>query len=235
MIRIALLFAALIGHPVAAKEQRQPISYANPTALFAAEIAFARAAQERGQWDAFRRFATKDAVMFTPQAVNAQAWLKGRTEPPQAVRWQAHKSVISCDGSLGATTGAAQFPDGSHGMFTTIWQRQKNGSYLWIIDHGTPLASPRVAPEILTTAIAACPPRAAQGAAAGRQRLPQPVLPVIPSPPPAALTDQSFDGSLRWSYAVAADKSRAVTISLRQPDGSMAPVINDVVPGQPAP
>ena len=99
---------------------------ADASAVVAAELAFARAAQEKGQWTAFAEFAADDAVMFVPEPVNAQAWLKGRANPPQAVRWQPHQVWSSCDGSLAVTKGAWQRPDGSVGYFTTVWQRQGN-------------------------------------------------------------------------------------------------------------
>jgi hypothetical protein len=45
---------------------------ANPSDVISAELAFARLAQEKGQWTAFRQTATSDAVMFVPQRVRAQ-------------------------------------------------------------------------------------------------------------------------------------------------------------------
>src|SRR3546814_5917844 len=61
---------------------------ANPSAFIAAELAFARLAQDKGQWTAFRETAAADAVMFMPQRVLARDWLKGRADPAQAVTWQ---------------------------------------------------------------------------------------------------------------------------------------------------
>ena len=81
---------------------------ANPSAVVAAEIAFNRLAQEKGQWTAFRETAAKDAVMFVPQMANAQAWLKGRKDPPASVKWQPEKVLMSCNGSIGVTTGPWQ-------------------------------------------------------------------------------------------------------------------------------
>src|SRR6476659_1146456 len=63
---------------------------ANPSAAIAAELAFAQLAQDKGQWTAFRETATADAVMFVPQSVQAQAFLKNRANPAVAVKWQPH-------------------------------------------------------------------------------------------------------------------------------------------------
>ncbi|MGA9221876.1 MAG: hypothetical protein WBZ57_11835, partial [Pseudomonas graminis] len=83
-------------------------SYANPSAVIAAEVGFAQLAQEKGQWTAFAANATADAVMFVPQMVYAQQWLKGRANPPQSVKWQPHIVWSSCDGSLMVSHGAWQ-------------------------------------------------------------------------------------------------------------------------------
>ena len=47
-----------------------------------------RDAQRIGQWTAFRKYADRDAVMFTPQAVWARDFLKDRKDPPKAIRWR---------------------------------------------------------------------------------------------------------------------------------------------------
>ena len=86
---------------------------ANPSAVIAAELAFARLAQEKGQWTALLETSTGNAVMFVPQPVNAHEGLRRQTNPPEAVRWQPHQVWSSCDGTLAVTKGAWQRPDGS--------------------------------------------------------------------------------------------------------------------------
>jgi len=132
---------------------------ADPSTVVAAELAFARAAQEKGQWIAFAEYATEDAVMFVPAPVNAQDWLKKRPNPPQAVRWQPHEVWSSCDGSLAVSKGAWQRPDGSVGYFTTVWERQakEKDGYRWVLDQGDALAEPLAAPEMIAARVAECP------------------------------------------------------------------------------
>ncbi len=165
---------ALAAAPAVSRDrddQRNGIGYANPSQVIAAEIAFARLAQEKGQWTAFRATATKNAVMFVPQPVNARDWLKGRANPAQAVRWQPHQVWSSCDGTLGLTKGAWQRPDGSVGYFTTAWQRQRSGDYRWTMDQGDVLAEARAAPDAIEAKVADCgtppAPRAVPAAAGG--------------------------------------------------------------------
>src|SRR5690606_6301016 len=98
---------------------------ADPGKVIAAELAFARAALEKGQWTAFAEFAADDAVMFVPQPVDAGEWLRKQRDPAQAVRWQPHQVWSSCDGTLAVTKGAWQRPDASVGYFTTVWQRNR--------------------------------------------------------------------------------------------------------------
>jgi hypothetical protein len=128
---------------------------ANPSAVVATELAFARAAQEKGQWAAFREFAADEAVMFVPQQTAAKAWLKGRAEPPVAVKWQPYEVWMSCDGSLAVTKGAWQRPNGV-GYFTTVWKRQNNGSYKWVLDQGDALKQPLPEPEMISAKVADC-------------------------------------------------------------------------------
>jgi hypothetical protein len=230
------LLLMIAGSTVSAQSPRGDRDFApmaNPSALVSAELAFARLAAEKGQWTAFRKTATKDAVMFVPQAINAQSWLKGRADPPQAVRWQPHEVYVACDGSLGATTGAWQRPDGSQGYFTTLWQRQKDGDYKWLIDHGDALAKPRPAPEVIKAQVADCADpsrfmrvekrsdarRAAKTAAKGS---------LVPLAPPVALDGASQDGTLRWSWAVEQDGARRLDVMVRSA-GAMTIVIDDRV------
>ena len=173
---------------------------ADPSAVIAAELAFARAAQEKGQWTAFREYATKDAVMFVPEPVNAQDWLKQQTDPPRAVAWQPHQVWSSCDGSLAVTKGAWQRPDGSVGYFTTVWQRQDDRSYKWVMDQGDTLAEPLAAPEMIGAQVADCTSK--------------PVPPIVVAAPEESLRDgTSADGTLTWLVGVRPDGSRRVSVS----------------------
>ena len=128
---------------------------ASPSRVVATELAFARLAQEDGQWSAFREYAADGSVMFVPEPVDAREWLKNRANPPQAVAWQPHHVWSSCDGSLAVTRGAWQRADGSVGYFTTVWQRQRDGEYRWMLDQGDVLERPLEEPEFVRTDVAA--------------------------------------------------------------------------------
>ena len=117
------------------------LAAAAPTAI-EAEYAFARDAQRIGQWTAFRKWADRDAVMFTPQATWAQSFLMGRKDPPKAISWRPAHSFVSCDGRTAVNTGPWFKLDGSPGgYFTTVWQRTSR-DWRWVYDGGGPLAGP---------------------------------------------------------------------------------------------
>src|SRR5207253_9389317 len=91
-----------------------------PTAVDA-ELAFARDAQRIGQWTAFRKWADRDAVVFTPQAVWARNFLQDRKDPPKAVSWRPTDSFVSCDGHTAVNTGPWFKGGAPGGYFTTVW------------------------------------------------------------------------------------------------------------------
>lgn len=216
--RFALLLLPLIAVGCASQPNaRMPAipQSANPSAVIAAEIAFNRTAQEKGQWTAFREFAAKEAYMFVPEPVFAQEWLKGRADPAKSVVWQPHKTYMSCDGKTGVTTGAWQRPDGAVGYFTTVWNWYPKGrvdpnapvsamgagEWKWLVDHGDALSKARAVPEMIETRVASCK---------GRANAP------LSAPAVGAKMKMGFsrDQSLNFTWVVNADNSRVVTVNL---------------------
>jgi hypothetical protein len=216
-------FALVSVSPAAAKRlpQRQ---LPNPSAVVAAELAFNQLAQTKGQWTAFRQTAAKDAVMFVPQQVLARDWLKGRKDPPASVKWQPQKIFMSCDGIVGVSTGAWQRPDGTSGYFTTVWERDGEGRWFWVLDHGDTLATHRPEEEMIAGKVATCP----RGM---RPQTPPPATDTKAVIPPRN-TGQSPDGSLRWTTEVRPDRSRRLTVTLAGVQGPETVLIDDV--GAPA-
>ena len=194
--------------------QRMLQPAASPSTIVATELAFARAAQEDGQWSAFREYAADDAVMFTPEAVSAREWLKDRENPERAVEWQPHHVWTSCDGSLAVSRGAWQRADGTVGYFTTVWQRQPDGEYRWVIDQGDMLETPLEAPEFVRTDIAECPDRALAADLRAQAEQSRPVN-------GGTYFDQvSMDSSLFLTFVVSPDLSRHWKLMLHK-DGAL--------------
>ena len=184
-------------------DRARPLS-ANPSAVIAVELAFAQLAQTKGQWTAFRETSTDEAMMFSPQPVNAHAFLKGRANPSSAVKWQPQAVWMSCDGSIGITRGAWQGPAGV-GYLTTIWQRQSDGAYKWILDQGDTLGEAAPEPEMIAARVADCPKR-------GSPQPPRQVASVRPGL--TVLAGASPDGTLVWETTVEPDGARNFSAAL---------------------
>ncbi|BBD00746.1 MULTISPECIES: YybH family protein [Sphingobium] len=202
--RTLLIFGAamLVAAPVSA---RPPLRFQpDPSSVIAAEIAFNRLAQDKGQWTAFAQTAADDAVMFVPQKVVAKDWLRKQANPAASVSWAPSIVYVSCGGDLAASTGNWKRPDGSVGYFTTIWRRDKKGRWQWIMDHGDTLSVAREAPEFLTGKVATC--KRSESAPIASPPAGKPKKGDAPPPPP--------DESLVWSADVATDGSRHVSVRM---------------------
>lgn len=173
-----------------------------PTAVDA-ERAFARDAQRLGQWTAFSKWADEDAVMFTPQAVWARDFLKGRKNPPQAVRWWPALAISSCDGRTTVTRGPWKSTSET-GEFTTVWQHQASG-WRWVYDAGDGVKPLKAIPTQPGIRRASC-----RGKAPGAP-IPQPPA-LTPAQASRALADngrgQSADKTLGWDWKVERDGTR---------------------------
>jgi hypothetical protein len=183
-----------------------------------AERAFAADAQKIGQWTAFRKWATDDAIMFLPQADSAQKFLKGKADPAEAVFWWPGRSYVSCDGNSAINTGPWVRQWGkSVGYFTTIWQRQAEGGWKWVLDHGDVLKTARPEGGDIKPVQARCPK--------------QPLAPGPQHEAPAGAKlggGSSKDGTLRWHWQVMPDGSRTFRASIWD-GGRHAIVIEDKV------
>jgi len=180
---------------------------AQPSTIVAAELGFARMAQEKGQWTAFAEYAADDALMFVPQMVNAKDWLKQQKDPPQSVAWQPHQVWMSCDGSMAVTKGAWQRGDRA-GYFTTVWQRQANREYKWVMDQGDVLAQPLAEPDFIQTQIADCGSKAV---------VPKNAMPIDTT----VKNFVSVDQSLVWTVEVWPNCSRQLAGFMASREGTM--------------
>ncbi len=118
--------------------------------LVAAEHAFAEMAAKEGTRAAFLANLTDDAVVFGPDKTNAkQSWTARAAGGTGLLAWAPNYADISANGVMGYTTGNWQFhPQGktsqptAFGDFVTIWLRQPDGRYKWVVDIGVGHAKP---------------------------------------------------------------------------------------------
>jgi hypothetical protein len=175
-----------------------------PTAVDA-ERAFAREAQTIGMWTAFRKYADRDAVMFTPQAVWVQPFLKDRKDPPKSIGWRPAHSFVSCDGHTAVNTGPWFKLDGTAGgYFTTVWQRTPR-DWRWVYDGGGPLAGEAPAATRAQVHRASCTVKAPGAPIAA-----PPVLTAkqARTTPEDNGRGQSADKTLGWDWKVEKDGAR---------------------------
>lgn len=176
---LTLAIAGCAGGPNGPRKLK-PV--ANPSAVVATELAFARAAQEDGQWKAFRKYADKSAIMLLESGpVNARSWLAGKADPAQPVTWEPLAVWSSCDGSLAVSKFAFTDPtDGTSGEGYTVWKRDRPDRYRYLFDMSYQ-AAPSQAPEMIKAEVAECK--------------------AAPAAPASGAVGQSDDGSLAWSYS----------------------------------
>jgi ketosteroid isomerase-like protein len=115
------------------------------------EDAFCAMVQEKGLLAAFEHFAAPDVAFIDtdPRQYRGLAAVRARMGPDQPgvkLTWSALFTDVSADGTLGYNYGRYELrqagPDGKEtvrgGFFLTIWKRQPDGSWRYVMDNGAP-------------------------------------------------------------------------------------------------
>jgi hypothetical protein len=159
--------------------------------------------RDKGQWSAFRDFAAADAQMFDgAKPVRVQDFARHRPNPAAPLQWQVHNVWMSCDGATAISYGGWQSGD-AHGWFSTIWQRQKKGQYLFILDQGGATDQPMTEPEWADAKVAEC---------AGKGQKALEFLPMVEG---EHLSGQSTDHSLEWQTSARPDGTRDYVVNVK--------------------
>lgn len=130
--------------------------------IVAAERDFAAAAAARGVTAAFRAYIAPDGIIFRPDPVAGAAILKQERDEPGApvLRWWPVHAGISRSGDLGFTTGPwTVVRDGRPviGEYFTVWRRQHDGSWRFVLDHGPRTGIDRFARDAPVTELPLAP------------------------------------------------------------------------------
>jgi len=117
----------------------------------AMEDAFCAMAKEKGINAAFAHFAAPDVAFIDtdPRNFRGPAAVQQRMGPDQpgvSLTWSAYYTDVSDDGTLGYNYGRFESsrpgPDGRAivrgGWFLSIWKRQPDGSWKYVMDTGVP-------------------------------------------------------------------------------------------------
>ncbi len=111
--------------------------------LVNAEHAFAQMASESGTRAAFLANMTEDALVFNPDRENGKAFWTARSESKGLLSWAPNYADVSRSGILGYTTGNWEYrangkgdTPSAFGEFITLWLRQPDGKYKFVVDIG---------------------------------------------------------------------------------------------------
>jgi len=110
-----------------------------------AERAFAAMAREKGTTAAFGTFIAEDGKMFLPGPVRAKPLIEAGKIGFGPIRWWPVFAGLASSGDLGFTTGpfvAGEGAERHYGFYFTVWQRQPDGRWRWLLDHGSPQRAP---------------------------------------------------------------------------------------------
>ncbi|MGH8371036.1 MAG: YybH family protein, partial [Gammaproteobacteria bacterium] len=112
--------------------------------LVQAEYAFAQAVQQHGLRDGFLMYLDDHAITFAPQPMDAKTFYASRTAGPSTLSWYPVMARLAASSDFGFTTGPWQVSfttrDGKpaivHGDYVTIWHRNADGTWRWLLDAG---------------------------------------------------------------------------------------------------
>lgn len=125
----------------------------------AMEDAFSGMAQEKGLLAAFEHFAAPDVAFVDTdprkfRGLEAVRERMGPDQPGVKLTWSAYFTDVSDDGTLGYNYGRYEMrrkdPEGKEavrgGWFLTIWKRQPDGAWRYVMDNGAPDRPPTPPP-----------------------------------------------------------------------------------------
>ncbi len=136
--------AAAIAMTTLAATAAQPASGGFRAADLAAEEArFAAFSVQHGMRDAFVAFFANDSILLRPDPVNGREFMMARKNPPIILDWKSQLAILAASGDLGLSTGPWTSTSKtnpaepvSYGQFFSVWQKQVDGSWKVLIDHG---------------------------------------------------------------------------------------------------
>lgn len=161
-----LLAAATIAALSVLAQAQQPAELPHAlTQMIEAERAFAARALAAGWKNAFLEYLADDAVGFDGGRVGlARDQIRAAPDPPPGHQliWEPRYGDAAASGELGYLTGPVRsiLPSRDsgrprHSTYTSIWKRQRNGSFKVVLDVGTPTPAAPPFPAGFTRAASA--------------------------------------------------------------------------------
>ena len=132
-----------------------------------AERSFSKTSELKGTRDSFLAFVADDGILFRPTAVNGKKWLLEHPTPPSTngkrplLSWQPIFADVAGSGEMAYTTGPWQFRQDindekpvAFGHFITVWKKQSDGSWKFVIDLGVSHPEPTNTPAAWEPSVA---------------------------------------------------------------------------------
>jgi ketosteroid isomerase-like protein len=150
------LIAILLAAGCAKKELPEPTNTAlsiSADTLIRMEEAFSRTSEEKGFHAALKAFMSPSATKLVEGRLpiiggdSIAKLLDSRPDTAFVITWKARHADIATSGDIGYTWGdwmlRPKYPKGgdtSYGNFYTVWKKQQDGSWKWVLDggNGTP-------------------------------------------------------------------------------------------------
>jgi len=145
-----LALLAILNSPALTQEKELPPAQAE---LVTAERAFAKLAVERGVRESFIAYFADDGIGFGPHPYKVKETLSNSPAPatraPIVLNWAPLYGDIAVAGDLGWNTGPTVFEDTGpekkptrHGMFFSVWKKQRDGGWKVVLDLGGDTPAP---------------------------------------------------------------------------------------------
>lgn len=142
---IALIFALFLGscsEKVNTEELKREI--------LKTDIEFSKTSVQKGVHNAFLKYADKNAVMLRTNTMPIEGkdklslFYQRRSDKSYTLEWNPLFADVAQSGDLGYTYGLYKLtmqtepPTVQEGTYVSIWKRQKDGSWKWVLDTGSP-------------------------------------------------------------------------------------------------
>ncbi|MFN8241360.1 MAG: DUF4440 domain-containing protein [Bacteroidales bacterium] len=125
-----------------------PAPKADPEVLFKADRDFSALSARAGMHEAFLTYVADSGVLLRDDAYplvgkeSLASLFSGRPDTTFTLTWEPVRGIISSSGDLGYTYGyytrvVKATGEKGRGTYLTIWQKQKDGSWKFVLDTGT--------------------------------------------------------------------------------------------------
>ena len=158
-LAMTLALLALAAAACSSGQGRRADVESERASLLRVDAEFSKLSEAKGMAESFVAYAVEDATLLpeggTP--ISGKESIRGHLSgaPPGSVlTWKPVRADVSASGDLGYTWGTYEFlqngPDGrpqvGHGKYVTIWKRQANGEWRFVLDIGNHSPPPSAPP-----------------------------------------------------------------------------------------